>query len=80
MGLYCKPVLISEHLYFFIVIQKHFLEYLFLYLSKYGKKGHSQVSINCSSGYLIELNATELKGFTCGKPIFACLFIVMCLS
>ena len=29
----------SEHLCFFIVVQEHFFEYVFLCLSKYGKKG-----------------------------------------
>ena len=36
---------------------EHFSEYLFLWLSKYGKKALSQVSINRSSGHFIELNA-----------------------
>ena len=32
---------------------KHFLEYLFLTLSKYGEKALSQVSVNHSSGHLV---------------------------
>ena len=38
------------------------MEYLFLYLSKYGKKALSQVSVDRSSGHLsmIELNVTAI--------------------
>ena len=36
---------------------EHFLEYVFLWLSKYGKKALSQVCVNRSSGHFIELNA-----------------------
>ena len=39
-----------------------------------------QVSVNHTSGHLIELNATELKISVCGKPIVACSFIGTCLS
>ena len=43
------------------------------------KKAISPVSVDCSSGHLIELYVIELKTITCGKPTFACSFIVMCL-
>ena len=43
------------------------------------KKAISQVSVNGRSGHLIKLNATLLKSITCGKPTFACSFIVICL-
>ena len=39
------------------------------------KQAISQVSVNYSSGHLIELYATELISITCGKPTFACSFI-----
>ena len=42
----------------FIVMLEHFLEYVFLWLSKYGKKkALSQVCVNRSSGHFMELNA-----------------------
>ena len=45
------------------------------------KMALSQVSVDGSSGHLIELNAeTLLKSITCGRPTFACSFIVICLS
>ena len=45
------------------------------------KMALSQVSVDGSSGHLIELNAvTLLTSITRGKPTFACSFIVICLS
>ena len=66
--------LIGSHIrgfVFFIVKLKHFWA-----LSKYGKNALLQVFVNHSSGHY----ATKLKSTTCGKPTFACIFIVMCLS
>ena len=44
---------------------EHFLEYVILWLSKYGKKALSQVSVNSSIGRFIELNAIKLKSVIC---------------
>ena len=65
MGLYYKHTFIYWKLIgsqirafvFFNVILEHFLEYVFLRLSKYGKKALSQVCVNRSSGHFMELNA-----------------------
>ena len=42
------------------------------------KKDLLQVSVNGSSGHLIELNASLLKSITCGRPTYACSFVVIC--
>ena len=36
---------------------EHFMEYLYLYLSKYGKNALSHISVKHSCGHFIELNA-----------------------
>ena len=51
---------------FFIVMLKHFWSICYCNFQNLPKKALSQVSVNRRSGHLIELNATELKSFTCG--------------
>ena len=64
----------------FCCYAKAFLEYLLCSCQNMVKMALSQVSVSRTSGHMTELNATELKTITSGKPTFACSFIFMCLS
>ena len=69
MGLYCKHNFIYRKLtgshirafVFFIVMLKHFWSMCSFNCQNMVKQALSKVSVDRSSGHLIELNATELK-------------------
>ena len=81
--LYCKHhffyknslVPIPEHLYLYCYAKAFFLSICSCNCQNMVTKALLQVSVNRNRGHLIELNATELKSITCGKPTFACSFI-----
>ena len=60
---------------YFIVMLKHFWSICSCNYQKMVKRSFGKFLF-----HLIELYATELKRIACGKPTFACSFIVMCLS
>ena len=85
MRLYCKHQFIYQkltgfHIRAFVFLSlscSNFRSFVLVIVKIWLKRSLSQLSVNHSSGHLIEFNVSESMNYTSGNPTFACSFIVM---